>query len=264
MHPTSSARLLKRTPPPTPDLRPEEQEQVRLIAYRLWEAAGRPPESDQEHWLLAEALFLAEKARRAAPPRGGRPPSAAPRAEEVALALLRGCLGVDRAFRAALRRAERLRAKLAALLGPDTADDTLTTLKRWRHDMPHPTKAALCGEVLRHRLGLRAWVASKRRAARKPVRPANGMGLVRPAQGKAMDTEVRKIREEGLRQFQQDLPGLLSTCAGLWVAYHGPHRVGQGKTKTRLLQECRAREFPFEELFVAMVQPEMPPAAATW
>jgi len=32
-------------------------EEVRLIAYRIWEEEGRPDGRDLEHWLKAEAIW---------------------------------------------------------------------------------------------------------------------------------------------------------------------------------------------------------------
>jgi hypothetical protein len=38
--------------------------------------------------------------------------------------------------------------------------------------------------------------------------------------------------------FLQDLPELLTERYGQWVAYYGRNRLGFGKTKTALWQEC--------------------------
>ncbi len=259
---TSAHALLNRPAPPRAALLPQEHAQVQQIAYRLWEVGGRPADRDLEHWLLAEALFWAEKARRAGPPApGGRRPPL-PRPEEVALAQLRQCLA--RAFRTAPRRMMAQRAKLAARLGPDTVDDALTTLKSWCHEMPREMKVALCAEVVRHRLGLRAWVESNGRPARKARRPANGVRPARRAQEGPMDTDVQKLIAEARRQFHADLRTLLEAHKGQWVAYRGRERLRLGESKTRLLQECYAAGHRDEELFVAKVQPELPPAVVTW
>jgi len=35
----------------------EREEEIRLIAYRIWEEEGRPQALDFEHWLKAEAMW---------------------------------------------------------------------------------------------------------------------------------------------------------------------------------------------------------------
>ncbi len=69
---------------------------------------------------------------------------------------------------------------------------------------------------------------------------------------------------EAVAAFRRDLPGLLQTHPGQWVAYRGGRRIGFADSKTLLLRYCGGEGHRPADLFVAKVQPEMPPAAADW
>jgi hypothetical protein len=43
---------------------------------------------------------------------------------------------------------------------------------------------------------------------------------------------------EAQEAFQRDLPALLGERRGQWVAYHGDHRIGFGRTQDALWEEC--------------------------
>ncbi len=44
-------------------------EEIRLIAYRIWEEQGRPDGRDLEHWLKAEAISQEKPGQQALPSR---------------------------------------------------------------------------------------------------------------------------------------------------------------------------------------------------
>jgi hypothetical protein len=88
--------------------------------------------------------------------------------------------------------------------------------------------------------------------------PAQGGGGARPPEPRGAGAI-----HEAVAAFRRDLPGLLGTHRGRWVAYRGGRRIGFGDSKTLLLQYCYAAGHRDEELFVAKVQPELP-ARAGW
>ncbi len=49
-----------------------------------------------------------------------------------------------------------------------------------------------------------------------------------------------------------DLPELLKTHAGWWVAYHGDCRLGPARTETELYQSCLAQGLPEDEFLVLL------------
>jgi hypothetical protein len=59
--------------------------------------------------------------------------------------------------------------------------------------------------------------------------------------------------------FRRDLPELLKqpSTARAWVAYHGGRRVGFGKTKTEVFQECLRQGLRRGEFIVRAVEPEV-------
>lgn len=43
-----------------PGREPNRDEEIRYLAYRLWQEAGCPEGSDVQHWLNAETIWLQE------------------------------------------------------------------------------------------------------------------------------------------------------------------------------------------------------------
>lgn len=84
-----------------------------------------------------------------------------------------------------------------------------------------------------------------------------------PGGGVLPQPEAGTLRE-AVAAFRRDLPGLLRTHPGQWVAYHGGRRIGFADSKTLLIRYCGGEGHRPADLFVAKVQPEMPPAAADW
>jgi hypothetical protein len=58
--------------------------------------------------------------------------------------------------------------------------------------------------------------------------------------------------------FRRDLPALMKTHYGYWVAYHGEQRLGFARSKSKLVQECLRRGLKDDEFVVRGVAPEMP------
>ena len=58
--------------------------------------------------------------------------------------------------------------------------------------------------------------------------------------------------------FRRDLPALMKTHYGYWVAYHGEQRLGFGRSKFKLVLECLQRGLKDDEFVVRGVAPEMP------
>jgi hypothetical protein len=56
--------------------------------------------------------------------------------------------------------------------------------------------------------------------------------------------------------FRRDLPQLLQTHPGKWVAYSGDRRLGFSNTKSELYLTCLAQGLPRGEFLVTCVEPE--------
>src|SRR5438132_12076541 len=54
--------------------------------------------------------------------------------------------------------------------------------------------------------------------------------------------------------FRRDLPRLLETCRGQWVAYRGEEQLGVGPKNTELYEECVRRGFNPGELVLCRVE----------
>jgi hypothetical protein len=54
---------------------------------------------------------------------------------------------------------------------------------------------------------------------------------------------------------QRELPRLLETARGQWVAYHGDGCLGVGPSPLRLYEACVARGFSPEELVICQIEP---------
>jgi hypothetical protein len=64
-----------------------------------------------------------------------------------------------------------------------------------------------------------------------------------------------KIELLGEQQFLRDLPQLLETNSGDWVAYHATERIGFAPTKYDAYQMCFRKNIPEEEFVVHCVEP---------
>ena len=75
-----------------------------------------------------------------------------------------------------------------------------------------------------------------------------------------MPTEIPSVIQRCQDAFRRDLPALLQDKkrSGEWVAYHGGDRIGFGKSKTELYQQCLRRGLKSDEFVVRCIAPEMP------
>jgi hypothetical protein len=63
------------------------------------------------------------------------------------------------------------------------------------------------------------------------------------------------LGEQAWAAFEQDLPRLLETSRGQWVAYHGSQRLAVGPQHTRLYEECIRRGLSPEEFVICQIDP---------
>jgi len=82
--------------------------------------------------------------------------------------------------------------------------------------------------------------------------------------GTFVDDPVPPLLARSLDAFRRDLPRLLETHYGKWVAYHGDAQVGFGKTETELYRKCLARGMKRDEFLVCSIEPEIPDDEICW
>jgi hypothetical protein len=58
---------------------------------------------------------------------------------------------------------------------------------------------------------------------------------------------------KSIEAFRRDLPEMLKKHRGRWVAYHGDERIGFGRRKADLYDECRRRGLTDDEFVVCGV-----------
>ena len=75
---------------------------------------------------------------------------------------------------------------------------------------------------------------------------------------------VAPMLTRSLEAFRRDLPRLLETHHGKWVAYRGDERLGLGRTQTELYQQGFARGLKADEFLVCSIEPEIPDDEITW
>jgi len=80
----------------------------------------------------------------------------------------------------------------------------------------------------------------------------------------ADDDPVSPTLARSLDAFRRDLPALLKTHYGRWVAYHGDEQLGFGKTQTELARKCLARGLKLDEFLVCSIEPEIADEDITW
>jgi len=70
-----------------------------------------------------------------------------------------------------------------------------------------------------------------------------------------LESEPLPMIQKSIDAFRRDLPELLQTHPGRWIAYHGDERVGVGKTETELYQRCFARGLTRDDFIVGFTEP---------
>ena len=61
--------------------------------------------------------------------------------------------------------------------------------------------------------------------------------------------------QNSIDAFRRDLPELLRTHPGKWVAYHGDERIGFGNTETELYRRCFASGLTRDDFVVGFTEP---------
>ena len=80
-------------------------------------------------------------------------------------------------------------------------------------------------------------------------------GQQREAAFKALfEGEPPAMITKSIAAFRRDLPELLKTHGGRWVAYHGDERIGFGRRETPLYQECLRRGLSADEFVVCGIE----------
>jgi hypothetical protein len=70
--------------------------------------------------------------------------------------------------------------------------------------------------------------------------------------------DIPEMIKKSQAAFRRDLPELLKDrrLRGQWVAYHGEQRVGVGRSKRSLYQQCLKHGLPYGEFVVRQIAPE--------
>jgi hypothetical protein len=72
-----------------------------------------------------------------------------------------------------------------------------------------------------------------------------------------VDDPIAPIILQSWAAWRRDLPELLKTHPGKWVAYHGDQRMGFGRTKTELVQKCLRSGLEIGQFLVLTVEREI-------
>lgn len=75
---------------------------------------------------------------------------------------------------------------------------------------------------------------------------------------------VPPMLARSLEAFRRDLPRLLETHYGKWVAYRCDEVLGMGETQTELYERGFARGLKPDEFLVCSIEPEIPDEEITW
>ena len=70
-----------------------------------------------------------------------------------------------------------------------------------------------------------------------------------------LDSEPLPMIQRSIDAFRRDLPELLKTHYGKWVAYNGDERIGFGRTETDLYEECFRRGLTRDDFVVSAIEP---------
>lgn len=68
-----------------------------------------------------------------------------------------------------------------------------------------------------------------------------------------MDSEPLPMIQKSIEAFRRDLPDMLRTHRGEWVAYHGDQRIDFGKSQTELYKACFRRGLTRDDFVVCGV-----------
>jgi len=72
----------------------------------------------------------------------------------------------------------------------------------------------------------------------------------------ALHESVPALIRQARAAWRRDLPTLLRTHPGQWVAYHGERQIAVGSSKTDLFQQCLRSGLQRGEFLVLRIEPE--------
>jgi hypothetical protein len=85
-----------------------------------------------------------------------------------------------------------------------------------------------------------------------------------PASLAAHYDRLDKLIQRAHGTFLRELPELLKSHRGQYVAYHGDQRLGFNRDSTKLIKQWHARGVPQGELGIFLVRPEIPDDDIEW
>ena len=85
-----------------------------------------------------------------------------------------------------------------------------------------------------------------------------------PASLAAHYDRLDKLVQRAHGTFMRELPELLKSHRGQWVAYHGDQRLGFNRDDVKLIKEWHARGVPQGELGIFLVVPDIPDDDIEW
>jgi hypothetical protein len=71
--------------------------------------------------------------------------------------------------------------------------------------------------------------------------------------GALLESAPLPMIEKSIEAFRRNLPEMLKTRRGEWVAFHGEELVGFARTQTELVQECFRRGLTLDDFVVCTV-----------
>jgi hypothetical protein len=78
------------------------------------------------------------------------------------------------------------------------------------------------------------------------------------------DDPIPPMLDRSLKAFRRDLPQLLKSHCGQWVAHRGDEIVGFGRTERELYKRCFGLGLKDDEFLVSRVSPEITDDQLTW
>jgi hypothetical protein len=94
------------------------------------------------------------------------------------------------------------------------------------------------------------------RAGRSTSEPATCTAAFPEPLSSQLPTTVPPLIATAHQAFQRDLPALLSSHRGLWVAYHGDEQIGIDDDDEPLIRECQRRGLNAYEYIVDVIEPK--------
>lgn len=70
-----------------------------------------------------------------------------------------------------------------------------------------------------------------------------------------LNSEPLPMIQRSIDTFRRDLPELLKTHYGKWVAYNGDKRIGFGRNQTDLYEECFRQGLTRDDFVVGLIEP---------